>query len=281
VNPVGPDFFAAMKIPLLRGRDFTTRDTENSPRVAAVNEAFVQRYFAGRDPLGRHVRFTSDPAAKAMEIVGVVADTRYAELREKSPAILYHPYSQAESIPYMYFELRTAMDPDALVPSVRAAVASVDRNVPLFGVTTQTEQTDDLLLHERLFAKLTSFFGLLALLLACIGLYGILSYAVVQRTPEIGIRMALGARQTDVLRMILGKMGLLVAVGVTLGIPASFAATHLAASLISELLYGLKGSDVPTITLAAALLIGVAICAGLYPARRAARVDPMVALRYE
>jgi ABC-type antimicrobial peptide transport system permease subunit len=246
-----------------------------------VNEAFVKRYFADRDPIGRHVRFASDPLSATMEIVGVASNARYESLREAAPVTLYHPYQQADGIPFMYFELRTSMNPVALVPSVRAAVASIDRNVPLFGITTELQQSDELLLHERLFAKLTGFFGLLALLLACVGLYGILSYAVARRTPEIGIRMALGAQQGDVLRMVLGEMGLLVAIGVAIGIPASFAATHLASSLISDLLYGLKGTDVPTIAVAALLLMVVAICAGFSPARRASRVDPLIALRYE
>ena len=281
VVPAGPNFLATMKIPLLRGRDLTERDTEHSPKVAIVNETFVKRYLAGRDPISQHVRFASAPPSATMEIVGVVRDAKYASLREEAPATLYHPYGQAEGIPYMYFELRTAMSPTALVPSVRASVASVDRNVPLFGITTETQQSDESLLQERLFAKLTSFFGLLALLLACVGLYGILSYAVARRTPEIGIRMALGAQQADVMRMILRETCLLVASGVAIGVPAALGATRLASSVISDLLYGLKTTDVPTITVAALLLIGVAVCAGFFPARRAARVDPMVALRYE
>jgi len=281
VVPAGPNFFATMKIPVLRGRDLSERDTEHSPRVAAANEAFVKRYFGGRDPIGQHVRFASAPPSTTMEIVGVVRDARYGSLREEAPATLYHPYKQAEGIPFMYFELRTATSPTALVPSVRAAVASVDRNVPLFGITTEAQQSDESLLHERLFAKLTSFFGLLALLLACVGLYGILSYAVARRTPEIGVRMALGAQQADVVRMILRETCLLVAAGLAIGVPASLAAARLASSVISDLLYGLKTTDVPTITLAALLLIGVAVCAGSFPARRAMRVDPMVALRYE
>jgi ABC-type antimicrobial peptide transport system permease subunit len=211
----------------------------------------------------------------------VVRDAKYASLREDAPATLYHPYEQAEGIPYMYFELRTAISPKALVPSVRAAVASVDRDVPLFGITTETQQSDESLLQERLFAKLTSFFGLLALLLACVGLYGILSYAVARRTAEIGVRMALGAQQADVMRMILRETFLLISAGIAIGVPAGLGATRLASSVISDLLYGLKATDVTTITVAALLLVGVAVCAGSFPARRAARVDPMVALRYE
>jgi predicted permease len=281
VNPTGPRFFATMKIPLLRGRDFSDRDMRNSIRVAVINETFAKRYFVGRDPLGQHVRFASDPPAATMEIVGVVRDTKYGSLREDMPPTLYHPYPQANDIPYMYFELRTAMNPMALVPSVREAVASVDRNVPLFTVTTVMEQSDELLMYERLFAKLTSFFGLLALLLACIGLYGILSYAVARRTPEIGIRMALGAQRADVLRMVLREVSLLVIAGVAIGVPASLAATRLASSIISELLYGLKGNDGVTIAAAVLVLIVVCLGAGFLPARRATRVDPVTALRYE
>jgi ABC-type antimicrobial peptide transport system permease subunit len=181
----------------------------------------------------------------------------------------------------MHFEVRAAGNPEALIPSVRRAVASIDRNVPLFDVKTQAEQIDELLMPERLFAKLSSFFGLLALLLACVGLYGILSYAVVRRTAELGVRMALGAQRRDIVRMVLREVLLVAAAGLALGIPASLLAARLASGVISDLLYGLKAADAMSILLAAAALIVVAVFAGIWPARRASRVDPLVALRYE
>ena len=279
VMPAGPSFFATMKIPLLRGRDFDERDNEQAPKVAVVNEAFAKRYFSGSDPMGQHIGLDSSPAN--IEIVGVARDAKYAYLREEAPATVYRPFSQDSAIPFMCFELRTAVTPLSLVPAVRAAVAELDRNVPLSGIETESQQVDDALLQERLFAKLSSFFGLVALLLACIGLYGILSYAVARRTSEIGIRMALGAQRANVLKMVMRETLLLVLAGVAIGIPSSVVATRYASSLISDLLYGVKANDVPTICLSTVVLIAVALFAGFLPARRATKVDPMVALRHE
>ncbi len=281
VMPAGPRFFATMKIPLLRGRDFNEHDTERAPKAAVVNQAFVKRYFPDRDPMGQHIGFDSDAANQDMEIVGIARDAKYGSLRDETPATVYRPFAQESEVPYLFFELRTAADPLALVPAARAAVASVDRDVPLFGIETETQQIDDALLQERLFAKLAGFFGLVALLLASVGLYGILSYAVARRTSEIGIRMALGAQPANILRMVLREILLLVLSGVLIGIPASFAATRFASSVIFDLLFGIKANDVSTMVLATILLMVVAIFAGFLPARRAMRVDPMVALRYE
>jgi predicted permease len=279
--PAGPRFFATTKILLLRGRDFNEHDTERAPNVAVVNQAFVKRYFSDRDPMGQHIGFDSDPANQDMEIVGIARDARYGSLRDETPATVYRPFAQESDIPYLFFELRTAADPLSLVPAARAAVAAVDRNVPLFGIETETQEIEDALLEERLFAKLAGFFGLAALLLASVGLYGILSYAVARRTSEIGIRMALGAQRADVLRMVLRETLLLVVSGVVIGVPASFAATRLASSVISDLLFGIRANDVSTIVFATIVLIVVTVLAGSLPARRAMRVDPMVALRYE
>lgn len=216
-----------------------------------------------------------------MEIVGIARDAKYGSLRDETPATVYRPFAQESGVPYLFFELRTAADPLALVPAARAAVASVDRNVPLFGIETETQQIDDALVQERLFAKLAGFFGLVALLLASVGLYGILSYAVARRTSEIGIRMALGAQRANILRMVLRETLLLVLSGVLIGIPASFAATRFASSVISDLLFGIKANDVSTMVLATIMLMVVAVFAGFLPAPRAMCVDPMVALRYE
>jgi predicted permease len=283
VLPVGPNFFATMKIPVLRGREFTERDHERAPNVVAVNESFANKYFAGRDPLGQRIILSPDEEdfRSDAEIVGLIKDAKYDSLRNASPPTVYQPVRQATDIPYLFFELRTAANPLTLVPSVRAAVASIDASVPLFGVKTQSQQIDELLFQERLFAKLTSSFGFLALLLACVGLFGILSYAIARRTREIGIRMALGAQQSDVLRMVMRETMQLVVVGIAFGAVASIAGARIASSLISDLLYGLKVTDVPTIVGAVILLLFVALLAGALPARRASRVDPLVALRYE
>jgi len=278
VMPAGPDFLKTMKIPLLRCRDLTDRDTENAPKVAVVNETLVKRYFNDRDPIGQRIGWAGEKTD--MEIVGVAKDARYNSLRGDTPATVYHPFRQAR-ISAMHFEIRTASDPSALIADVRRAVASLDRNIPLYGVKSQTQQIDELLTQERLFAKLSSGFGLLALMLACVGLYGVLSYAVVRRAGEIGIRMALGARRRDILGMVIREMLLLVGIGVALGIPASLGLARLAEKVVTDLLYGLKANDTTSLAMAATALVVVAALAGLLPARPAARVDPMIAIRYE
>ncbi|HKW33466.1 MAG TPA: ABC transporter permease [Candidatus Acidoferrum sp.] len=279
IMPAGPNFLATMKIPLLGGRDFDERDNDRAPKVAVVNETFVKLYFSDRDPIGQHIGLDSGPPS--IEIVGIARDARYGSLREAAPATVYRPFSQDSAIPFMCYELRTAVSPLLLVPAVRAAVAAIDRNVPLSGIETESQQIDDALLQERLFAKLSGFFGLVALLLACVGLYGILSYAVARRTSEIGIRMALGAQRANVLSLVMRDTLLLVIAGVAIGIPAALAATCYASSLISDLLYGVKANDAPTIGLSTLVLIAVGLFAGFLPARRATKVDPMVALRHE
>jgi predicted permease len=281
VMPAGPDFFATVKIPLLCGRDFTERDTERAPKVAVVNEAFAKLYFPGRDPLGQRIGLGWGKPLPEFEIVGLARDSKYDSLRESATATVYQPVPQSQEIPFLYFEVRTVVNPLALVPAVRSAVASIDRNIPLFGIQTETQQIDDALLQERLFAKLAGFFGLAALLLACVGLYGILSYAVAHRTPEIGVRMALGAQRSDVLHMVMRETLVLVFAGIAIGIPASLAATRYASSVISDLLFGVKATDGGAIGLSTTVLMVVAVFAGFLPARRATKVDPMVALRYE
>jgi predicted permease len=274
-----PNFFQTMKIPLLRGRDFTGRDDLNAPKVVVVNEAFVKQYFADRDPIGRRIAW--DRTMPEMEIVGVVKDAKYYSLRNEAPSTIYLSFRQQQNSSWMHFEVRTAADPRALIPDVRRLLASLDRSAAVFDVKTQTDQIDELLLQERLFAKLTSFFGLLALALASVGLYGILSYAVARRTGELGIRMALGAQRRNIVSMILRETMLVVAAGLALGIPAALAAGRLASGVISDLLYGLKAGDVSTVAIAAAALLAVAAVAGFLPARRASSIDPMVAVRSE
>jgi predicted permease len=276
-NGVGPQFFETMGIPLMLGRTIGPEDKSGAPKVAVINETLARKYFEGSNPIGRH--FSSDNQwATDIEIVGVVGDARYADLRKKVPPTVYVPYTQTlEGQGPMHFEVRTSGDPIAMILAVRHVVQDVDKSLPLFELRTQVEQIDQTLFQERLFARLTSFFGVLALALACVGLYGLMSYAVARRTNEIGIRMALGAEGARILAMVLREGLVLVSLGCVLGVPAALAATH----LVATMLYGLKSTDPITIAVAVALMAAVAIVASYLPAIRAARVDPMVALRYE
>jgi len=278
VMPAGPDFFGTMRITLLLGRDFTERDTEDAPRVAVVNETFAKRYFGNRNPIGQRIGWIGEE--HDMEIIGVAGDARYGSLRRDVPATVYHPFRQA-TIHMMHFALRTAGNPRLLIPDVRRAVASLDRGIPVQEVGTQEEKIDELLIHERLFAKLSTFFGLLALALVCVGLYGMLAYAVARRTGEIGIRMALGANRASIMGMVLKDTLVVATIGLLLGITASFGIARLSASLASDLLYGLKTDDALSLAIAATALVSAAALASFVPARRASRVDPVTAIRDE
>jgi len=278
VMPAGPDFFGTMKITLLLGRDFTDRDTEEAPRVAVVNETFAERYFGNTNPIGQRIGWSGDELD--MEIVGVVRDARYGSLRRDVPATVYHPFRQA-SIHMMHFALRTAGSPRSLIPDVRRAVASIDRSIPLQEVATQEEKIGELLIHERLFAKLSAFFGLLALALVCVGLYGMLAYAVARRTSEIGIRIALGANRASIMGMVLKDTVVVATIGLLVGVAAAFGIARLAASLVSDLLYGLDTNDTLSLAIAALALVSGAALASFMPARRASRVDPVTAIRDE
>ncbi len=274
---VGPRFFETMGMPLVLGRSIGPQDTFGAPKVAVVNETLAHKYFGGSNPVGR--RFGSGDSKRSdIEIVGVVGDARYAELRKEAPPTFYVPYVQnLERLGSMHFEVKTKGDPIAMVPAVRRAVQDVDKNLPLFELKTQVEQIDQTLFQERLFAKLSSFFGLLALTLACVGLYGIMTYAVARRTNEIGIRIALGADSTAILRIVIRDALGLAALGIALGIPTALAAGRLVASM----LFGLRPTDPLTIAGASLVMTAVAALACYVPARRATQVDPMVALRYE
>jgi predicted permease len=269
---VGPDFFQTMGIPRLQGRVLTADEFFDARPVAVVNQAFVRQYLTGRNPLG--VRFGQD-SAKAIknEIVGVVADAKYDNLREPIRPTAYMPLRGG----FAHFELRTAGKPSVLIPSVQKIVAELDPNLPLFDVKTQTDQIDELLAIERLLARLSGTFGFLALTLACVGLYGLLSYEVTQRTREIGIRMALGAPSAAVCGDILRETLVISLIGVALGIPAAIASTR----GLSVMLYGVEANDPTTLLSIASILMIVAGLAGYIPARRASLVDPIVALRYE
>jgi predicted permease len=275
VNSVGASFFETMGIPIVLGRGIGEGDTATAPQVAVVNEQFVRKYLSSGSPIGRQCSLGTD--RPDVEIVGVAGDAKFSDLRAEVPPTIYTPYLQEKFMSDMYFEVRTAGDPLALAPAVRRVSMSMDPNLALFDVKSQVEQIDQSLFQERLFARLTSVFGLLAALLGCVGVYGIMAFATSQRTREIGIRMALGASRNEILGMVLRETLILVAIGIMAGTLVALEASR----LVSTFLYGVKANDPLTIAGAALLMVAAAALAGYLPARRASRVDPMVALRYE
>jgi predicted permease len=276
-NVVGPGYFATMGIPILLGRVFGPQDTGASPKVAVINETFARWYLPGGSPIGRRFGLGDDPKhSNDIEVVGVVKDAKYENLGERPFPAAYYPLTQY--VQYLNdFEVRYAGDPEAIIPEVRRAIGQVDRSLPVAYSGTMAQKVNRSLASQSLIARLSTFFGLLAAFLACIGIYGLTSYAVARRTNEIGIRMAPGAEGTGVQWMVMRESLTLVAIGVAIGIPAALAAGR----LVSSLLYGLKVTDPITMAIAALVMIAVAALAGYLPARRAAKVDPMVALRYE
>jgi predicted permease len=281
-NTTAPKFFATLGIPFLLGRDFTPADSATAPKVAIISEGMARQYFQGENPIGKHFRFTDEDATGDLEVVGVVKDIM-TEFREeqynRSPRAAYIPFTQAP--PTMtgqaVIEVRTAANPGGVAAAMREAAQAIDKDLPLGSVQTQDDIVVRSLGKPRSLAELTSFFGLVALLLASIGLYGTMSYTVGQRTKEIGIRMALGAERRNVLKMVLSEGLLLTTIGIVLGLALGTALTR----LISSQLYNLSATDPVTFTAVSLFLVLVAAAASYIPARRAMRVDPIVALRYE
>jgi hypothetical protein len=316
----GPDFLKTLRIPLLAGRTFSAADFELAAKVAAVgraqqqgaslsprrssptpagalaaaeaappipvlvNRAFVRKFFPGENPLGKRLdegdrsqtsgdSAVGKPNSKSWEIVGVVGDTKNSTLRREIEPMVYAPLAGGGA----FFEIRTASNASAFASSVRDVAKRVDSSLPLFSLHTQSEAIEGLLTQERVIARLASFFGVLALLLSCIGLYGLLSYEVARRTREIGIRMALGAERRDVLERVVGQ-GIKVTI---IGLGAGILAGVMVARFLSSMLYGLKPADPWTLVAVLLVLTGCALLACLIPARRASKVDPIVALRYE
>jgi predicted permease len=276
-NGVSRDFFQTMGIAIIRGRGFGALDTATSPKVAVINQTLAREYFPNEDPVGK--TFDTDPEdfAVPLTIVGVAADTKHADLRTEIPPTFYAFYEQRAEPGRMMVALHTEQDPASVLSAARAVVAETDRDVPLTDVRTMQEQVKLTTTNERIFAQLTSGFGVLALVLASIGIYGIMAYTVARRTGEIGIRMALGARSEQVLTMVLREVSWMALAGVVLGVCAAMGLGR----LVSSMLYGLKASDPLTLAGIGALLILIALLAGLGPARRAARIDPVQALRHE
>jgi predicted permease len=278
-NLVGERFLSTMGIPLVAGRSFNSGDTETSRKVAIINRALAKEFYPNADPVGR--TFTTDlKDTTPITIIGICGDVKYDRVTKDVLATYYVPYRQhgdPDGGMGMTYEISTRMSPAAIVLSLRAAVATVDGNLPLLDVRTQQQQINSTMRPERIFANLSAGFGVLALVLASIGMYGIMAYSVSRRTNEIGIRMALGAQPRLVLGMVLREASRLVAIGIVVGVCAGLEMGR----AIASMLYGLKSWDPVTLMSSAALLIVVAIAASWIPARRAAGVDPMRALRHE
>jgi predicted permease len=276
IHYVAPLYFETMGIPLKLGRDITWQDREQSRHVVVVNEALARTLFGTAQPIGQWVVHPNEKAADAMEIIGVAADAKFSDVRRPAPPTIYEPYvKQPQRL--MTFAVRTAGDPEGLSQSIRDAIAAVDPSVPLFDFWSQRTQIDLAIRQERLFANLVSGFGLLALLLACLGIYGTLSYSVARRTPEIGLRMALGASPHDVIGLVLRESAGPVAVGVVMGV----AGVALTARVIQTMLFGVTHYDMSTLLAALAVLVVSALGAAWLPSARASRVEPMLALRQE
>jgi predicted permease len=277
VNQVGSDFFQALGIPVLAGRGFGSQDTETSPRVAVINEALARKRFPNQNPIGKRFRMTEDASGDWVQIVGICGDTHYTDLRNEAPAQFFVPYVQLPDAYSMTYVIRTRQSLTALAPGLRRVVQSIDRDLPMIDMRTQREQIDATMQMERMFAALTTGFGLLALALACVGIYGVMAYSVASRKNEIGIRMALGAQPAQVRSMILAESLWLTAAGIATGVAAALLLTR----LVRTMLYGVQPWDPSTLAAGVSVLLAVALAASWTPARRAAGVQPMEALRHE
>jgi predicted permease len=273
-----PGYFDTLRIPVLLGRDFTPRDVKGAPKVGIINEKFAKKYFPNESPLGRHVGQGGDPGTKLdIEIIGVVRDTRYENLRTEVPYELYLPYRQMNFVDGMHAYVRTRSDPAAFAPVLRQTVREVDSSVPVVEMRTLDEQVDKALLTERMLATLSTIFGLLATLLAAIGLYGVMAYTVARRTREIGIRMALGAGRPMVVWLVMREVLTLAGVGIAIGLPTAW----LLSRLVEAQLFGIRPADPAVMLFAAVGIASVAAISGYLPARRATAIDPMRALRWD
>ncbi len=278
-NFVGPDFFEVIQIPVILGRGVALRDMAARPQVAVINETLARRGFGGGSPLGRRFRWSFNKVESDVEVIGVVRDAKYARLRGDVPATIYAPYTQC---PFgwpqeMSFEVRVTGSVAAAIAGMRRAVAEIDRTLPLTEVKTQDGQIDDTLAQERLFASLVSLFSAVALVLACVGLYGSVAYDVTHRTRELGVRMALGAGHLRVMRMLLGQVAATIAAGLLLGLPATWALTR----AIESQLYNIRPHDPASLLAATAAVTAFGLLAAFLAAHRAMRIDPVRALRYE
>jgi predicted permease len=274
----GPTFFTTMQIPMLLGREIDERDRPGSPSVAVVNELFAKAHFGRQNPVGRHLTLGgSNP--REMEIIGVSKNAHYGDLRDDTPPVVYIPYNQGTFPPLeqMTYGMRTSGNPLGYVKTVRELVHQADPRIPLKEVKTQAAEIHQDINQEIAFSKLCSGFGVLALVIACIGLYGVMSYTVAWRRGEIGIRMALGAQRGTVIWMVLRQVFAMTAAGLAIGVPTALGA----AKFVGSFLFEMKPNDPRALALAVAILLGAALLAGYLPARKASLTDPMAALRNE
>jgi predicted permease len=275
INMVAPSFFSTIGVPILAGREFTAADRLGAPLVCAINETVAKRYFPGQSPIGHHIAFGRDK--KMREIVALVKDQKNGNLREETRRYAYAPLLQEENPWGATLYVRTALAPESIGMAVRRQVQQLDPNVPVNDMKTMEVQVSESLFVERLIATLSAFFGFLATLLAAIGLYGVMAYSVERRTREIGIRVALGAERSGVIRLVMREVALLAGIGIAVGLPVALALSK----YVRSQLFGLEPNDPITLAVATLAMAGVALLAGYIPAERAARVDPIVALRYE
>jgi macrolide transport system ATP-binding/permease protein len=268
-----------MQLPLLLGRPIDSRDVEGAPLAAVVNEVFAKKYFPNQNPVGRHFGLGNSEAGD-LTIVGIAKNARYTSLKHAIPPVAYIPSLQdvVKRPPIaMFFELRTAGNPLALVETVRKTVHEAAPSVPVMGMMTQTQRIDSTITQERTFADLCTAFAVLALMIACVGLYGTMAYAVSRRTNEIGIRMALGAARRRIIWMVLREVLALAAAGLAIGLICAWSAM----SALESFVFGMKPADPLAILFAAGILIATFVLAGFGPATRASRIDPLTALRHE
>jgi predicted permease len=274
-NEIGPDYFRTLGIPLLSGREFTRSDSAPAPKVAIVNEAFARKFNLGREAVGK--RIGNRDGKLEVEIVGLARNAKYSQVKAEVPPQFFRPYRQDEEVGFLNMYVRTAHSPDQLLSTIPRVVAGLDPNLPVENLRTMPQQVRENVYLDRAISVLSSAFAGLATLLAAVGLYGVLAYTVVQRTREIGLRMALGASPAQVRTMVLRQVGVMTLVGGIVGLAAAAGLGRLAQSL----LYNLSGNDPGVLGGSAIALTLVALCAGIAPAHRASQVDPMQALRYE
>jgi predicted permease len=290
MNQIGPGYFATLDVPIVAGRDFRLTDNrmvkrpnatdefDSMPTAVMINEKFAQKFFAGRNPVGMHLGFGTDPGTHMeMEIIGVVKDIKYMNLREEIPIQAYIPYMNSPYLGGMTVYVRTMGEPSQLMTSIRAKLREMDANLPIYAMRTMDQQISNSLSRERMIASLSTVFGFVATVLAIIGLYGVMSYSVAQRTREIGIRMALGAERGKVVQLVMGGASMRVLGGLLLGLPLAIGAGR----LIASQLYGVSSWDPLALVVAASALAVSAFVAAIIPASRAASISPMNALRME
>jgi predicted permease len=277
MNAVGNDYFYTMRIPMIAGRAFGPQDTAGSVKVAVINEALAKKRFPNVSPIGKRFRTDDPPKGEWIQIVGICANTRYAQLKDEPPPVFYLPYVQQADVGGMTYQIRTHTSAAALVPSIQRIVQGIDPDLPMIDIRTEREQIDATMQMERALATLTTGFGLMALLLASVGIYGIMAYTVSQRTNEIGIRLALGAERGQIRGMVLRESTWITATGLVAGVAGAIGLVR----LVKSMLFGIAPYDPVTLGCAVAVMLGVAVMASWIPAGRAAGVEPMEALRHE